>query len=304
MKPPLVSIVTINYNQTKVTEECINSLHKITYPNFEIIVVDNASSEDASILKKLYPNVTLILSKENLGFSGGNNLGINKSNGDFILFLNNDTEVDRSFLEPLVNIFQEKKDVGLACSKLVYYGTEIIQYAGSTNINPFTGRSKRIGFKQNNSELFSKSYLTDLPHGAAMMISRKVLNKVGLMPEVFFLYYEEVDWAESIKKHGYNIWFVGHSTVFHKESMSTGKNSTLKTYFLNRNRILYLRRNTSGLVKLFWIIFYILVSIPKNILIMMMKNEFNHLRVYLKAIAWNLSNKPKEHISKPAYLIK
>ena len=103
---PLVSIVSVNYNQPEATLDMLDSLSKLTYPNFEVIVVDNAStSGDISIIKRHHPDVQLIISDENLGFAGGNNLGIKASQGDYIMLLNNDTVADPGFLEPLVHKF-------------------------------------------------------------------------------------------------------------------------------------------------------------------------------------------------------
>jgi GT2 family glycosyltransferase len=287
-----VSIISINYNQTRVTCELLQSLRKLTYQDVEVIVVDNYSPDDPSqTITTLFPEVKYIRSEINLGFAGGNNLGIKHSTGDYIMFLNNDTEVDPSFLEPLVELFETNPDAGLASSKILYFNSGgVIQYAGSTCINPFTGRNKRIGFMEKDHGQYNSIRETDLGHGAAMMVPRKVIDKIGVMPEFFFLYYEEVDWCESIKRAGYKIYFVPQSQVYHKESMSVGKNSTLRTYYLTRNRLLFMRRNTTGYVKLFWIIFFVMVSLPKNTLQFIVKREINHGKAFWKALFWNVTH--------------
>jgi GT2 family glycosyltransferase len=287
-----VSIVSINYNQTRVTCELLQSLRKLTYKDVEVILVDNFSPDDPSTtITTSFPEVKYIRSEVNLGFAGGNNLGIKHSTGDYIMFLNNDTEVDPSFLEPLVELFETNPDAGLASSKILYFNSGgVIQYAGSTCINPFTGRNKRIGFMEKDNGQHNSIRQTDLGHGAAMMVPRRVIEKIGTMPEFFFLYYEEVDWCESIKRAGYKIYFVPQSLVYHKESMSVGKNSTLKTYYLTRNRLLFMRRNTTGYVKLFWIIFFIMISLPKNTLQFIVNREINHGKAFWKALFWNVTH--------------
>lgn len=289
---PRVTIITINYNQLKVTCELLNSLRNLTYPNVEIIVVDNASKENpGEVIKKQYPEVQLIVSAENLGFAGGNNLGIVASTGKYILFLNNDTEVDPAFLEPLVALFEKTPTAGAASSKILYYDSDnTIQYAGSSRIDPFTGRSKRIGFMEKDNGQHNIQQETDLAHGAAMMVPKDVIDKVGMMPEFFFLYYEEVDWCESIKKAGYKIFFVPDSKVYHKESMSIGKKSTLKTYYLTRNRVLYMRRNTSGLKKLAWILFFIVFSLPKNAITFTLQRDVQQGKAFFKGLLWNITH--------------
>lgn len=289
---PCVTIITINYNQLQLTCELLDSLRKLTYPEVEVIVVDNHSQENpAEIIGERYPEVKLILSSENLGFAGGNNLGIRASRGKYLLFLNNDTEVDPGFLEPLVSLFESNPKAGAASSKILYFNSgETIQYAGSTRIDPFTGRSKRIGYMEKDQGQHNRLQETDLAHGAAMMVPRKVIEEVGMMPDFFFLYYEEVDWCESIKKAGYKIYFVPDSKVYHKESMSIGKGSTLKTYYMTRNRLLYMRRNTEGFRKLTWILFFLFFSLPKNALMFTLKRDIDHAKAFWKGLAWNITH--------------
>ena len=287
-----ISIISVNYNQAEVTCEMLSSLQKLTYPEIEIIVIDNGSPTDPTqLITTSFPNVKYIRSEQNLGFAGGNNLGIKNSTGDYIMFLNNDTEVDPGFLEPLVQLFESNPYAGLASSKILYHNSaDLIQYAGSTNINPFTGRNKRIGFMEKDSGQYESVRETDLGHGAAMMVPRKVIDKIGAMPEFFFLYYEEVDWCESIKRAGYKIYFVPQSRVYHKESMSVGKNSALKTYYLTRNRLLFMRRNTSGYIKLLWIVFFVVISLPKNTLLFLLKREIQNGTALWKALLWNMTH--------------
>ena len=289
---PRVSIITINYNQLQVTCELLDSLRKLTYPDVEVIVVDNFSVDDpTSIIRSQYPEVKFIRSGRNLGFAGGNNLGIIASTGKYLLFLNNDTEAHPGFLEPLVNLFETTPQAGIASSKILYHNSgETIQYAGSTCINPYTGRNKRVGFMEKDRGQHDLLKETDLAHGAAMMVPRHVVEKVGMMPEFFFLYYEEIDWCESIKRAGYKIFFVPASKVYHKESMSIGKKSTVKTYYMTRNRLLFMRRNTSGTKKLAWIFFFLLFSLPKNALTYLMKREIDHSKAFWKGLLWNITH--------------
>jgi GT2 family glycosyltransferase len=291
MNSPRVSIVTVNYNQTKVTCELLASLRYVTYPDVEVIVVDNFSNEDPTpVIAKEFPEVKLIRTPKNLGFAGGNNLGIQAATGKYILFLNNDTEVDPGFLEPMVDLFETNPKAGVASSKLIYHNSGgIIQYAGSSGINPFTGRSQRTGYMEKDNGQYETLCETHLAHGAAMMVPRKVINEIGMMPDFFFLYYEEVDWCESIKSAGYKIYFVPGSKVYHKESMSVGKNSILKTYYITRNRLLFMRRRTSGAVKVFWLLFFIMVSFPKNTLTYLLVSD-EHVKAFWQALAWNITH--------------
>lgn len=293
VQAPSVSIISVNFNNTKVTLELLSSLEHLTYPNWEIIVVDNGSREDASVeIRSAFPKTKVLRSDANLGFAGGNNLALPVATGDYILYLNNDTEVEPNFIEPLVHFFQANDDAGVVSPKIIYFNSGgMIQYAGSTTINPYTGRNARRGYLEKNSGQYEETVETGLAHGAAMMIPRRVINEVGPMPEEFFLYYEEIDWCESIKKKGYKIYCVPSSVIYHKESQSVGKGSPMKTYYLTRNRLLYQRRQTVGIEKLSWVLFFMFISIPKNSIQYILKKEWQHLSAFWKGVWWNVMHK-------------
>lgn len=290
MDKPLVSIISINYKQARVTCEMLASLRQVTYPNYEVIVVDNASPEhEVQPIAEQFPEVQLIRSAENLGFAGGNNLGIAVAKGKYLLFLNNDTEVDPGFLEPLVALFEANPKAGIASPKIIFHGTDnLIQYAGCGGINPWTGRSVTFGLMEKDEGQHNVSSPTPLIHGAAMMVPMKVIRKVGLMPELYFLYYEELDWCEMIKRGGYESHYVAQGTVYHKESVSVGQGSVMRTYYMYRNRLLYIRRNSSGVR--FWsgMLFFLLVAVPKQGLVYGLHLEQKYLSALWRGLKWHL----------------
>jgi len=292
---PLISIITINYNQAEVTNLLLESLQSVTWPNFEVIIVDNSSSNsNADKINTGFSNVTLIRSNRNLGFAGGNNLGIRASKGDYVLLLNNDTEVVPDFLEPLIECFEAHPETGAISPKIKYFHhPNTIQYAGFTKMNPLTLRMKGIGFGQTDKGQFEQTLETEFAHGCAMIVPSRIIKEIGLMPEEYFLYYEEHDWSTAIKRGGYKIYYQPKSVVLHKESMSVQKNSPLKTYFINRNRILYMRRNFSWLYKIVSGLYILFVSIPKNTFEYLLESEYIHLQAYWDAIIWNVTHKTK-----------
>jgi GT2 family glycosyltransferase len=292
VKQPLVSIITVNYNQSKVTADFLKSLRKISYTNIEVFVVDNASPNDTpESLKKAFPEIQLIQSKKNLGFAGGNNLAVKLAKGKHLLFINNDTEVPEHFLEPLVEALEKDDTIGMVSPKIKFFWEDdLVQYAGFTKMNPYTIRNKSIGYYQKDGPEFDKRSKTHAAHGAAMMVPRKAIEDVGMMAEVYFLYYEEHDWAERIKRAGFSILYEPNSYVLHKESVSTGKDSPFKTYYLARNRLLFARRNYKGLEKFISICFQLFISWPKNTLMYLLKGEFKHLSSYWRGIIWNFTH--------------
>lgn len=290
---PLVSIISINYNQSQTTLEMLSSLQKLTYPNVEIIIVDNASPGDKpEILKKQYPDIKLIKSSVNLGFAGGNNLGIEASEGKYLLFLNNDTEVDPNFLQPIVQHFENHSGTGMVSPKIRhFYGSQWLEYAGAHPISPYTGRGKNIGFAEEDKGQYDQNTPTARIHGAAMMTPIEVIRKTAPMPELYFLYYEEHDWCALIKRAGYQIYYIADSVVYHKESVSVGKNSPLKTYYMTRNRLLYMRRNIKGVKKILSILFYFTAAMPKAFLMFLLKRETHLLKPFFAGLIWNLKHK-------------
>lgn len=290
-----VSIITVNFNQALVTQALLLSIKNTnTYGNIEIIVVDNGSETDpAATLSALYPDVVFIRSAVNLGFAGGNNLGISKATGDYYFLANNDTEFTPCLVRKLVDVLEEHPNVGMVSPRINYFADkDLIQYAGFTPINYYTGRNKTIGKYQRNGNYFNTiTGPTGYAHGAAMMVKKQAIDKAGLMFENYFLYYEEMDWCERIKKAGYEIWMRGDAVIYHKESATVGKKSLIKTYFMIRNRLLFARRNAPPFAALVFYIYFTLIVIPRNIWSYIRAGEYGHIAVLFKAIWWNMSNR-------------
>lgn len=289
---PLVSIISINYNDATVTMAMLESLQHLTYTNYEVIIVDNASpSDNPDIIKETYPSITLIKSEKNLGFAGGNNLGVVVAKGAYLLFINNDTIVPSGFIEPLVATLENDASIGMVSPKIKFHWDDtLIQYAGYTPMNHWTIRNNSIGYHQKDDGRFDQEGETESIHGAAMMIPKSVVDKVGTMTEIYFLYYEEHDWAQMIKRAGFKIYYQPKSYILHKESLATGKFSPLKTYYIARNRIVFARRNFKPGQLFVSMLFQGFISIPKNILTFLIKRQFQHLSAYGRAIFWNLNN--------------
>jgi len=289
---PLVSIVAVNYDHPEVTCDFIESLHKITYPNIEVIIVDNKSPNDnPAIIKERFPNVILYESNINWGFAGGNNQGIMRAKGEYVLLLNNDTIVDPHFLEPLVEKLEKNPQIGAVSPKIrFYYDPDIIQYAGFFPINRYTVRNAAVGFREKDKGQYNQDSETAYAHGAAMMVPMRVIKEIGLMSYIFFLYYEEADWSYRIKNAGYKIYYIANSLVYHKESVSTGKLSQLKTYYLNRNRLVFMRRNIWGKDFYFGILYQLFVAIPKNMLVLILKLKIGFVYAYMRALGWHVKN--------------
>ena len=285
-----ISIITINYNGIKDTCELIDS---ITFTDdIEVIVVDNASKEDeASIIESRYPQVKVIRSDKNLGFAGGNNLGIQASHGKYLLFINNDTilpckKVDvrcKTFLQPLIDRLESSPKIGMICPKIKFaWGNNPIQFAGYTPLSTITMRNKSIGFGEEDKGQYDIAHPTPYAHGATMLVKREAIDKVGLMPECYFLYYEELDWSMMFTRAGYDIWYEPACIIFHKESQSTGQESPLKTYYLTRNRLLFVKRNKHRLDQVISYAYLVLIVATRDIIKYVIQGRMDLARAVIK----------------------
>lgn len=246
---PSVHIVLINWNSVADTLECLDSLMKQDYPSSRIIVVDNASRDDeASVIEHAHPSVTVLRQQANLGFCGGNNVGIKHAlaaGADYVLVLNNDTIVPPSMISRLVRVSQEIPNVG-AVSPLIlcYPETDLVWYAGSfweaetaTFRHPLQYRSieeLRCG---------DSPFMSQYACGCGLLVSANVLREVGLMDERYFAYYDEADWCCRMKNAGLMSYVVPTATLYHKVSKATS--TALVTYFTARNRLLWMKENLS-----------------------------------------------------------
>jgi GT2 family glycosyltransferase len=289
---PLVSVIALNWNTTELTCDFLRSINELgTYKNLEIIIVDNGSRENpTTALQAVNPDVKVILTGKNLGFAGGNNVGIRAAKGEYLFIVNNDTEFTPGLIESLLEPFSADPTVGVVCPKIrFFFNRNVIQYAGFNPISVYTGRTTAIGSLEEDHGQHDTPRYTEGAHGCAMMVKREVIEKTGMFPEKFFLYYEEWDWSLRIIRAGYNIFYQPKALIYHKESMTVGKQNPLKTYYHTRNRILFMRRNMSGFHFSIFICFFTLFTVPKSILKYLFTRQFTHLRYFLKGISYNLT---------------
>lgn len=253
---PFVSVVILNWNGWRDTLECLKSLEALTYDNYKIVVVDNASTDGSEQrIREAYPNLILIQSGANLGFAGGNNVGIKHAllqEADFVWLLNNDTVVEPDALTHLVQRIQADPKVGMCGSTLVYYHSRntIQAYAGG-NYNYLLGTTKQLGQGKPRSRVVDVDAVEDsldYVEASSLLVSRQFLEEVGLMCEDYFLYYEEIDWVTRAGGR-YRLAYAPDSVVYHKEGASiggsnyaVGEKSWTADYYSIRNRILITKR--------------------------------------------------------------
>ena len=285
-----VSIITLNYNGLEDTCALIETIP--FNENMEVIVVDNASmNQEAETIAQRYPQVKVIQSERNLGFAGGNNLGIQAAQGKYLFLINNDTVFKDFNIQALIDRVESSPNIGIVCPKIRFaWANNPIQFAGYSKLSTITVRNYAIGFNEEDHGQYDIAHSTPYAHGAAMFIRRDAINKVGLMPECYFLYYEELDWSMMFARAGYQIWYEPKCTIYHKESRATGLNSPLRTYYLTRNRLLLVRRNPQEFNKTLAYIYLIGIVALRDILKHTFTRRFDLINATLRALRDFINN--------------
>jgi hypothetical protein len=299
----IVSIVILNWNGITHLTKCIASLENVVYKPLEVLVVDNNSTDHSvSEVKKKYPWVKIIANKSNLGYSGGNNKGILASKGKYVCILNNDTEVDRDFLDPLVNLMEQDSSIGCIQPKLVYGDDhELLNAVGSYLTH--TGFLYHYGYRKNAGALqYNRTMTIYSAKGAAMLLRRKALDKVGLFDEDFFIYFEETDLCHRLWLAGYKVIYEPSSLVFHYEAVDTHKqmNNERILFLSYRNRIASFIKNVS-LVRLMGLLGTLLVVYVFLIVLYLITLRWGSASSVLRAIWWNIMSLPNT-LRKRAYI--
>ncbi len=284
----LISLVTVNYNHSDLTIALIESLSRLTDLRFELVVVDNNSTVPFSYDDDLPFPMRVIYSDKNLGFAGGNELGMKAAVGDFLFLVNNDTEINQNFITPIIECFNSHPNLGMLSTLLRFYDTGLIQYAGASALSKLTLRNRSFGNLEKDSSQFKGFHLTGNIHGAAVVVPRKLYNELGGMWEPFFLYYEEYDWCARFKEAGYDIGFLGDVEVLHKESASVGRMSPLKIEYMFRNRILFARRRKYRLKSL-TVIYLTTIVLLRDLLKYTFSGQYNLISPLLKGAKRGLS---------------
>jgi len=305
---PKVAIIVVNWNGWVDTIECIESIQKITYTNYQIILVDNFSTDDSVKRINTWSNgkikcllveedigtdlkdehkIVFITIQKNLGFSGGYNVGIRyalRRKFDYILLLNNDTLVEKNFLEPIIAVSDRDTTIGISGGKIYYYSDRNRIWSAGGFYKGF-GVFGLYGLNQLDNGQFDKEREVDFCVGAFMLIKQNIFEKVGLLPECYFMGMEEGDFALSARNMGYKCFYVPTSVIWHKVGVYNKDNQCKLKYIYNnyRNRLLFYQRHLSGFTRticllLFKIYVNYYMGICSKLLTLIHHNNINAIR--------------------------
>lgn len=281
---PSVFIIILNFNGAKDTVECLTSIQNNIYSNYNIVIVDNKSTDNSRevichYIEKNYTKynkfesefesinsskecvkVTFIQSGKNQGYGHGNNIGIKyalQNKADYILVLNNDTIVEADFLTPLVDMCEKDKNIGIASCKINFYDKPDIIWFNGGKFFPCTAKVKHFNFNEKDIGQKPTETITFIT-GCMWLIPRKVLEDVGLINEEYFMYVEDLEFCKRITDKGYSLKVSGNSKIYHKVGSSSGHWSVFFAYWMSRNKLKFIKNGLKGLCFYSSIVYHIL----------------------------------------------
>lgn len=256
---PKVFVIVLNYNGREFIKACLNSVFKMSYPAFEVVVVDNNSRDGSlELARSLFSRVHFIKNEENVGFAAGNNVGIKfalERGASWVLMLNQDTEVEKNLLERLVKAGERDEKTGIL-SPLVYWGDSPAVWFSGGKISWLRMRSLH-----SRNKIYSINYKCDFVSGCSMMVKKEVFAKAGLLDEDFFLYWEDADFCYRARKAGFNLAVVPDTSIKHFEK--NAEPSGNKIYWLVLSGLMFFQKNATVYQKL-WIRPYVIMRRIKN----------------------------------------
>lgn len=293
---PSVSIVLLNWNGLSDTRECLESLRHISYPNFRTIVVDNGSREDegAALESEFGGFIDVLRQPENLGFAGGANAGIKRAldgGAEYVLLLNNDTVVEPDFLGALVRTAQELPDLAAACPKTYFYGEPRTIYSTGGSVSVWRGVAKQTGRGEKDKGQYDELARRDYADGVCMLMPRTAIERVGLLDEQYFAYWEETDWCARAREKGLQCYYVPQAKIWHKAERSRTPDARFH-YLYRRNALLFVRKRGSGLQMATALASQVFFYAP--LYFIRHPRRIKRAVAELRGLIWHMRNQPKE----------
>lgn len=248
---PRVEIIILNWNNPGDTLACLESVFRLDYPNYHVLVVDNHSTDDSvARIRARFPDLDLLVTGENLGYAGGNNAGIQHTlpaDPDYVCVLNNDTAVEPAFLSALVGAMEQDPRIGLAGPLMRYFEPPDLIFSAGCEIDWRCGIVHHRGMGQVAHEAIAAPHAgpadTDAIAGCGFLVSREVIDRVGLLDPTYFLNFEDIDWCVRMTGAGFRVVYVPGAVLYHKVSATIGPDSPANTYYMTRNALHFFARH-------------------------------------------------------------
>ena len=301
MKSPKVFVLTLNWNGKDLLDDCLTSYLENDYPNFEVVMIDNGSTDDSvQYVKSKFPNVIILENEKNLGYSGGFNVGLdyafNKKNADYVLISNNDVKADKRVISELVKVAERDETIGFVTGKVYYYDHPgVLQTVGKKE-HPIRWNGGDLGVREEDKGQYDEISERFFADDIYTLVKKKLYEDVGGYDTSFFLQCEEFDWQARAKKTGYKIMYTPHAKIWHKDSVTLGKTSPKKAYYDARNPMLVVLKHKSPdfFRRYFWLHFRRDIF-KSSLKVLIKKNElikvFKIWAGFFSGIWWGIKNK-------------
>lgn len=281
---PFVSVIVLNWNGREDLEKCLQSLVRQDYPKYEIVIVDNASTDGSVELVEKYPQVRIVVNDKNLGFAEGNNVGIKESRGEIVALLNNDIVADKRWISELVKTIGEDQAIGLV-------GGIVYSSSGEKEIWSTGGRIDLLtGYTWHSRKNTSRDLIEDIDYipACAIVARRETIRKIGYLDKEYFIYSEDVEWGINTKRVGLKIILNPEARVWHNPSSTMSKLPLRRYYYLTRNRIRLIIRNFPLRYVPFALLCQIFLNLPYELIILRLDGRY--IKEKAHAVSWNLKN--------------
>jgi len=301
MQRPKVFVITLNWNGKYLLDECLTSYLKNDYPNFEVVMIDNGSTDDSvKYVKNEFPEVIVLQNEKNLGYSGGFNVGLeyafNNKNADYVLISNNDVKADKRVISELVKVAERDETIGFVTGKVYYYDhPNVLQTVGKKE-HPIRWNGGDLGVREEDKGQYDEISERFFADDIFTLVRRKLYKEIGGYDTTYFLQCEEYDWQARAKKIGYRIVFTPFAKIWHKDSMTIGKTSPKKAFYDARNPMLVVLKHKSPefFRRYFWL--HLRRDVFKSSLkVLIKKNElkkaFKIWAGFFSGIWWGIKNK-------------
>ncbi len=291
---PKVAVIVLNWNGVQDTVECLLSLKAITSLDYGITVIDNASSgDDVQRLRQRFGDaIHLIQNDKNYGFAGGCNIGIRHAlsrGADYVLLLNNDAVVDPAFLRELVSACEELSDAAAVCPKIYHYDRPDVLQSTGGRVSPWRGTARQVGRHEVDRGQYDLVAERDYADGACMLIGREALERIGLLDEDYFAYWEETDWCTRAREMGFKCYYVPSARIWHRGARS--RSTRDYQYLFRRSAFLFLRKRKPAFHLVTAILFHLLVLAP--LYIIRHPTAVARIPTEARALRWHLTNRAR-----------
>lgn len=292
---PLVAIVVLNWNGLADTQECLRSLLNISYTSYRIVVVDNGSEGDevVHLREEFGQSVHIIENDRNYGFAGGCNIGMRHAltlRPDYMLLLNNDTIAGPDFLTALVEAARTLPDLAAACPRSYFYDRRNVIYSTGGSVNLWAASSRQVGRGQRDEGQFERLQVRDYADGVCMLIPVAALERVGLLDEDYFAYWEETDWCFRARNLGLRCYYVPGAHIWHKAARSVAPGGGFY-YLFRRNALLFVRKRGKPYHTVSALLLYIFWHGPRYLV--RHPSHLGRLLAEARALAWHARNRAK-----------